>query len=422
MKCKKIKLKIPYPAKKIFKQWNDYYRYCYNRNLWIYKETGATGNALRNTGKNNSQYIFNSNILNLPTELREGASFEVSKNIKSAFSNLWNSNINHFEIKYKTKKSKSWTLTNFQKRSLKIINEEKRRSFTILNSYCPYVLHTFEKLPEITNDFSLHFDGSDYYLILPYEERIEINKTKTQVITALDPGIRTFQTSFNNYGESFEICKSDSSAKLHSLALVLDGLISKRSKISGRKKKERNKVSIQILKIRKKMKNLQLELHNKTVNFLTKTSDIIIIPTFKVKGMSKKVKRKLQTKTVRKLMLLGHSSFKEKLKTKALERGCHLLISEEHYTSKTCTYCGKINNKLGGSKIFTCKEESCLQIIDRDVNGARNILLRALRGSAISFKEILETTLFSRVILKRWKHCINETINSLGTLSLVNSI
>ena len=65
----------------------------------------------------------------------------------------------------------------------------------------------------------------------------------------------------------------------------------------------------------------------------------------------------------------------EKLKYKS---ACYenRTISEinESFTSKTCTRCGNIKNNLGANKHYNCK--NCLLKIDRDVNGARNILLK----------------------------------------------
>jgi putative transposase len=46
-------------------------------------------------------------------------------------------------------------------------------------------------------------------------------------------------------------------------------------------------------------------------------------------------------------------------------------------TSKTCGNCGRCNDNLGGSKIFTCLKKWCKVVIDRDVNGARNNMLAA---------------------------------------------
>ena len=47
-------------------------------------------------------------------------------------------------------------------------------------------------------------------------------------------------------------------------------------------------------------------------------------------------------------------------------------------TSKTCSCCGKLNYNLGSSEVFVCKE--CEMRIDRDVNGARNILIKNIKN------------------------------------------
>ncbi len=51
-------------------------------------------------------------------------------------------------------------------------------------------------------------------------------------------------------------------------------------------------------------------------------------------------------------------------------------IQDEWYTSKTCSMCGCKNENLGGSKIFNCNK--CKITMDRDYNGARNIMLKSL--------------------------------------------
>lgn len=384
MKCRKYKLKVPHEAKLVFNKWRGLYNFVYNRSVWMFNESSEIiqDKDLRDCMKSNNQWSLHPFILDLPTELREGACNELSKNTKAALTNLRKGNIKFFKMKYR-KKRESFTINGFQQRSLKNFSTN-RKLFRLLPTYCPFVIESISDLPEITNDFSLHFDGYDYYLILPYEETI-IDRVETGKVISLDPGIRTFQTTFSNTGESLELCTSDSVSRLHSLAINLDRLISKRAK----KNVFRKKYSKQISKLRKKLKNLQVEMHFKIANKLTIENDIIVLPSFETQGMSKKVNRKLHTKTIRRMSLLAHSSFKEKLKTKALERGSRLLINEEHYTSKTCTMCGLINKKLGSSKKFTCSE--CKVTIDRDINAARNILLRAMRGSAISDIEINET-------------------------------
>ena len=48
----------------------------------------------------------------------------------------------------------------------------------------------------------------------------------------------------------------------------------------------------------------------------------------------------------------------------------------ERYTSKVCSVCGEFKDDLDSSKIYKCKK--CMSIIDRDVNGCRNIILKCL--------------------------------------------
>jgi len=47
---------------------------------------------------------------------------------------------------------------------------------------------------------------------------------------------------------------------------------------------------------------------------------------------------------------------------------------EESWTSKTCSKCNRKNMQLKDSKIFNCVDCSCGYMVDRDVNGAKNIL------------------------------------------------
>ncbi|CAM9241963.1 unnamed protein product, partial [Ectocarpus sp. 4 AP-2014] len=51
-----------------------------------------------------------------------------------------------------------------------------------------------------------------------------------------------------------------------------------------------------------------------------------------------------------------------------------VVIVTEEYTSETCSCCGTLHRTLGRSKIFRCP--SCRRVMDRDENGARNILLK----------------------------------------------
>ena len=85
--------------------------------------------------------------------------------------------------------------------------------------------------------------------------------------------------------------------------------------------------------------------------------------------------KKLHSKVVRKILTLSHYLFRQRLINKSEEfTNCLIEIVDESYTSKTCGKCGNINKDLGNNKIFSCP--SCKLVMDRDCNGARNILIK----------------------------------------------
>ena len=103
----------------------------------------------------------------------------------------------------------------------------------------------------------------------------------------------------------------------------------------------------------------------------------ILLPKFDTPNMVKRGQRNIRSKTARSMLKWAHCRFRETLKAKVtLYSRCVLYICEEPYTSKTCGSCGHIHQKLGSNKAFVCPK--CAYKADRDINAARNILLRFL--------------------------------------------
>ena len=67
--------------------------------------------------------------------------------------------------------------------------------------------------------------------------------------------------------------------------------------------------------------------------------------------------------------------FKQRLKYKALIENKLIVCVPENYTTQTCSFCGTIN-KPECSKIYSCSV--CNKIVDRDINAAKNILMKGL--------------------------------------------
>lgn len=87
-------------------------------------------------------------------------------------------------------------------------------------------------------------------------------------------------------------------------------------------------------------------------------------------GLQKKCGKKVNRPNT----TLSHYTFRKRLQHTALQQGCKIVIVNESYTSKGCTKCGNINGC--GRDRFKCRK--CGLKIDRDYQGARNILLKAI--------------------------------------------
>nr|WP_306670827.1 zinc ribbon domain-containing protein [Endozoicomonas sp. SESOKO3] len=84
--------------------------------------------------------------------------------------------------------------------------------------------------------------------------------------------------------------------------------------------------------------------------------------------------RTIRRNTCRQMLDLNHYPFKKRLKWYAKKYGKHVVDCNEAYTSKTQSWNGTIDEKLGSSKMI--KGEGFT--VDRDINGARNIFLKCL--------------------------------------------
>ena len=81
-------------------------------------------------------------------------------------------------------------------------------------------------------------------------------------------------------------------------------------------------------------------------------------------------------KVNRKINSMPFYRLKEYIKYKALERGLLVIEVPEFNTSKQCSKCGSMNTKRSSQGVFICKD--CGYQINADVNGAKNILKRAV--------------------------------------------
>jgi len=212
-------------------------------------------------------------------------------------------------------------------------------------------------------------ENGRWFLILPQQRRVKVPESQRLPLVAIDPGIRTFASIYSPWMTG-HFGASDF-GRIHRLCKHLDMLISLTTKAKSKRRSSMRKAQ---RRIRWKIKDLVNDLHSKVAFFLVTRFDVILLPTFETSQMVSK----LQNKTARAMLTWAHFRFKKTLKAKAEEYSALVLDVSEAYTSKTCSYCGQIHN-LGSKKRMACK--SCSVSTDRDSNGARGIMLRALSVS-----------------------------------------
>jgi putative transposase len=210
-------------------------------------------------------------------------------------------------------------------------------------------------------------ENGQFFVLVPVYVPQQKPENQRLPYVALDPGVRTFITFFCNGGVG-KIGQGDF-GRISRLCFHLDRLISRLTKATAKRRAHMKKAAA---RMRVRIKNLIDDLHKKAAVFLSKSFDTIFIPSFETSRMS----QKLQSKTARMMLTFSHFRFRSLLQSIAEKYSAKVVVVNEAYTSKTCSYCGTIH-KIGSKKHMEC----CGQVIDRDHNGARGIYLRALAAS-----------------------------------------
>ena len=157
-----------------------------------------------------------------------------------------------------------------------------------------------------------------------YETQKQVRETQAEVhVVSIDPGVRTPFTWYSSTKGVGKIGENDI-GRIFRLCKYMDDLISKKDRLanstSKRKKKKALRVDKAIFRMRKKIRQLQNEIHRKTIKFLTDEFDVIVIPPFEVSGMVNRKTRKITKKTVRKMLGWSHYKFRQRLISKAEEK------------------------------------------------------------------------------------------------------
>lgn len=372
---RRVKLNPTKEQRFILKKFSDGSRFTYNQTVERI-ENGAAVNKmqLRNevvTKKDNPFFDDKEWLLQTPKVIRQQAVFEACKSYKTCFSNLRAKNIKFFKMKFKSKKTKTWTIG--LERAVK--KGDLKKTVDILPSFLGNVRHygdlPFDDIP--TTDCSIHKDlRGRHFLQVPVKRQVPPAVYDERPVVALDPGVRKFLTGFRSDALAFTLGE-DFASKLINILKYIDTIDSQMKSVSCKRRQQLRKKKMHLYG---KYKDLRDEFHWKVINWLTTEHSLILIPHLQTQKLSQSPR----TNGNREMLAVGHYTFLERLKFKCKERNVGLMIIDEAYTTKTCSCCGSLVN-IGSAETFKC--HGCNYIADRDVNGARNILLKHMRVVSI---------------------------------------
>lgn len=387
---KAIKIRL-FPTKEqemTLKQWFGTARWTYNHCVQSYQAKTCKPNkkSLRQLYINNHNFKDNLDwVKNVPYDIRDEAMNDFLKALKATKAKK---DLKTFSFKFRSKKDKTQSIAVLKK-------HWGHRSGIYSNVFNSNKMKAERVLPE-----KLDYDSrlirtrlNEYYLCIP--KLIELRgdnqapDSSKHCTISLDPGVRTFMTGYDPDGSALEWGKNDF-GRIFRLCYAYDNLQSKWSQ-KGVKHHQRYRMQVAGRRIYRKIRNLVDEVHKKLAKYLCDNYRKIILPVFETSNMVRRGNRKLRKKTARSMLTWSHYRFRLRLLSKCREYPwCEVILTEEPYTSKTCGNCGEINAKLGGKKLFKCRK--CDYVADRDVNGARNILLRYLTLRGVSLTDSVGAT------------------------------
>jgi IS605 OrfB family transposase len=321
-------------------------------------------NKLRDEYKYHEKNLPSWFIGDISSRIIDGAIQTCTENYINNIKKVQEDHISSFKLKYKTKKEILSTIL-----LTKDVFSRKTNSF-LLKYLGQKIKSSISFKGKITKDVRLQYNKvlGTFDLVIPYDKRSDKQTPLTDVI-ALDPGSRTFLTGYSPKFHLLEIGKNISPV-CRKIKTEVNIVKSNMSKILNKKKQASLRKVIH--RKNKRLQNLRDELHWKAIKFLTTHYNTIMLGDLSTQSISSK-KNKLNRNSKNDFSFLSMFKFKKRLEEKCLDNGNDFLFIDESFTTRTCTKCGKINDKKK-EKIITCSK--CNFETDRDFQGARNIYLK----------------------------------------------
>lgn len=208
-------------------------------------------------------------------------------------------------------------------------------------------------------------DGK-YYLSFSCEETHEVSEPDLNKSIGIDFGMKVFATLSNGIQIKSPLSFAKAKAKLKYEQRVL----SRRTKGSNRKKKQKLKVA----KLHSKIANQRSDFLHKFTNLVTNSFDVICVETLDIKSMQQKFGKAFNSK----LADVSISETIRQIEYKANWKGKRFVKIDKWFpSSKLCSKCGTVHNMPLSQRSMTC---DCGNHMDRDLNASINIRGEGLRS------------------------------------------
>lgn len=400
MKCKQVRIYPNDKQKAKLLDWIEKTRIVYNITVkYANKENNFSYRNIRNVIINEMlKPVFRNKLYHqkedsktkswlIPCEIIRSAIEDVCKSYNSSLALKQAGYIRDFKIKPKSK---------FKLRQTILIssNDFNKSKNTFYSSYLIEKKEVVSKkgVKKIINDSgseiinSGDFDLTDIHNFYQSDVRLTYN-TRTKVfilnvpvkhdfetakisnkkfnVCGIDPGLKTFMTIYNPNGYCEKLFNRDNIKRLSIL-------VNRKLKLNDLKnKKEKHYKAIH--KVNYKIECFRKEVHHKVALYLCSNYNEIYLGKLSTKGITKKNSSNISPFDKLYAYALGHCSFRTFLESKAREYNVKLNIVKEHFTSKTCGVCAHVK-EIKKDREYICLK--CRSHLDRDLNGARNILLK----------------------------------------------
>lgn len=237
-------------------------------------------------------------------------------------------------------------------------------------------------IERITHDCKLVKDNENYYIYLCVDTPVA-DKTFDPLkdfVCGIDPGCRTFMTVYSKRENGVEISEyihnEKAINKLENEIDILKGVKNKRQFDNQRRSYKRIRRRA-IAKRERKLKSYIDAIHYDTINDIVKNNKIIFMGDIKSHGITKGNKNHTLNRTINGLKFF---QFKQRLMDVGLRKGCKVVLTNESYTTKTCSKCGSLNHEVKNNEVYYCVNDKCNKVYPRDINASKNILMRGVLG------------------------------------------